>query len=169
MRESWGSAVFDIRHLREIFYSIISQNFYSERYPLSSQHVKRKSIIIPSFSKDIDSTLFLLTPKKPHKTEPMVMGSWHLMLNSRPKGKPNKASILLALLRSFSLWSTMVVNLPCLRGSCPNFLRPTCPYTECHLSYTSGSSPIITSMPATARFFVRPSLSCNGAIQAVLK
>lgn len=35
----------------------------------------------------------------------------------------------------------MVVNLPCLKGSCPNFLRPTCPYTECQLSFQTGSCP----------------------------
>ena len=35
----------------------------------------------------------------------------------------------------------MVVNLPCLWGSCPNFLRPTCPYTECWLSFQTGSRP----------------------------
>ena len=35
----------------------------------------------------------------------------------------------------------MVVNLPCLKGSCPNFLRPTCPYTECLLSFQTGSCP----------------------------
>ena len=35
----------------------------------------------------------------------------------------------------------MVVNLPCLWGSYPNFLRPTCPYTECCLSFQTGSRP----------------------------
>lgn len=35
----------------------------------------------------------------------------------------------------------MMVNLPCLKGSCPNFLRPTCSYTECQLSYSTGSCP----------------------------
>nr|WP_285948138.1 hypothetical protein [Bacteroides intestinalis] len=35
----------------------------------------------------------------------------------------------------------MMVNLPCLKGSCPNFLRPTCPYTECPLSFLTGSCP----------------------------
>ena len=35
----------------------------------------------------------------------------------------------------------MMVNLPCLKGSCPNFLRPTCPYTECPLSFQTGSCP----------------------------
>ena len=39
------------------------------------------------------------------------------------------------------LCSTMAVNLPCLKGSCPNFLRPTCPYTECWLSFLTGSCP----------------------------
>ena len=35
----------------------------------------------------------------------------------------------------------MMVNLPCLKGSCPNFLRPTCSYTECRLSFLTGSCP----------------------------
>ena len=35
----------------------------------------------------------------------------------------------------------MMVNLPCLQGSCPNFLRPTCSYTECQLSFHTGSMP----------------------------
>ena len=35
----------------------------------------------------------------------------------------------------------MMVNLPCLQGSCPNFLRPTCSYTECQLSFLTGSMP----------------------------
>ena len=35
----------------------------------------------------------------------------------------------------------MMVNLPCLMGSCPNFLRSTCSYTECQLSFSSGSCP----------------------------
>ena len=33
----------------------------------------------------------------------------------------------------------MRVNLPCLMGSCPNFLRPTCSYTECLPSFLTGS------------------------------
>ena len=36
---------------------------------------------------------------------------------------------------------TMMVNLPCRKGSCPNFLRPTCSYTECRLSFQTGSCP----------------------------
>ena len=36
---------------------------------------------------------------------------------------------------------TMMVNLPCLMVSCTNFLRPTCPYTECPLSFLTGSCP----------------------------
>ncbi len=35
----------------------------------------------------------------------------------------------------------MAMNLPCLWGSCPNFLRPTYPYTECRSSFQTGSSP----------------------------
>ena len=36
----------------------------------------------------------------------------------------------------------MRVNLPCLMGSCPNFLRPTCSYTECLPSFLTGSCPM---------------------------
>ena len=36
----------------------------------------------------------------------------------------------------------MRVNLPCLMGSCPNFLRPTCSYTECLPSFLAGSCPM---------------------------
>lgn len=36
---------------------------------------------------------------------------------------------------------TMMVNLPCLMVSCANFLRPTCSYTECPLSFLAGSCP----------------------------
>ena len=35
----------------------------------------------------------------------------------------------------------MMVNLPCLMVSCTNFLRPTCSYTECWLSFQTGSCP----------------------------
>ena len=35
----------------------------------------------------------------------------------------------------------MMVNLPCLMVSCTNFLRPTCPYTGCLLSFLTGSCP----------------------------
>ena len=35
----------------------------------------------------------------------------------------------------------MMVNLPCLMVSCTNFLRPTCSYTECLLSFRTGSCP----------------------------
>ena len=34
-----------------------------------------------------------------------------------------------------------MVNLPCLMVSCTNFLRPTCSYTECPLSFLTGSCP----------------------------
>ena len=34
-----------------------------------------------------------------------------------------------------------MVNLPCLMESCPNFLRSTCSYTECRLSFLTGSCP----------------------------
>ena len=36
---------------------------------------------------------------------------------------------------------TMVLNLPCLMVSCTNFLRSTCQYTECLLSFQTGSCP----------------------------
>ena len=35
----------------------------------------------------------------------------------------------------------MMVNLPCLMVSRTNFLRPTCSYTECPLSFLTGSCP----------------------------
>ena len=35
----------------------------------------------------------------------------------------------------------MMVNLPCLMVSCTNFLRSTCSYTECQLSFLTGSCP----------------------------
>ena len=35
----------------------------------------------------------------------------------------------------------MMVNLPCLMESCSNFLRPTCSYTECRLSFQTGACP----------------------------
>lgn len=35
----------------------------------------------------------------------------------------------------------MMVNLPCLMVSCTNFLRPTCSYTECLLSFRTESCP----------------------------
>ena len=35
----------------------------------------------------------------------------------------------------------MMVNLPCLIVSCTNFLRPTCSYTKCLLSFLTGSLP----------------------------
>lgn len=35
----------------------------------------------------------------------------------------------------------MMMNLPCLWGSCPNFLRPIYSYTECQPSSKTGSVP----------------------------
>ncbi len=35
----------------------------------------------------------------------------------------------------------MMMNLPCLMASCANFLRPICSYTECRLSFQTGSCP----------------------------
>jgi len=55
----------------------------------------------------------------------------------------NRASCISALYRPFSLRSTMAANLPCLWGSCPNFLRPTCPYTECQQRCQTGSCPMV--------------------------
>ena len=43
-------------------------------------------------------------------------------------------------MKAFCPLLTMMVNLPCLMGSCPNFLRPTYSYTECWLSLFTGSS-----------------------------
>ena len=53
----------------------------------------------------------------------------------------NKVSFYFALLRLFILCITMMVNLPCLMASCANFLRPTYSYTECWLSFLTGSCP----------------------------
>ena len=60
-------------------------------------------------------------------------------------GIGNRTSLQSVLLRPFILCSTMVMNLPCLWGSCPNFLRPTYPYTECQLSFLTGSCPMETT------------------------
>ena len=35
----------------------------------------------------------------------------------------------------------MMMNLPCLMASCANFLHPICSYTECRLSFQTGSCP----------------------------
>ena len=55
----------------------------------------------------------------------------------------NKASSFPALLRPFSLCLTMMMNLPCLKGSCPNFLRSTYSYTECQPSSLTVSMPMV--------------------------
>ena len=34
-----------------------------------------------------------------------------------------------------------MMNLLCLMASCANFLRPICSYTECRLSFQTGSCP----------------------------
>ena len=49
---------------------------------------------------------------------------------------------LFCFIKAINPLLTMMVNLPCLKGSCPNFLRPTCPYTECLLSFRTGSCPM---------------------------
>ena len=51
-------------------------------------------------------------------------------------GKPS-----VPLVKAVFPLSAMMVNLPCLWGSCPNFLRPTCSYTECQRSSYAGSLP----------------------------
>jgi hypothetical protein len=48
----------------------------------------------------------------------------------------------------------MMVNLPCLMGSCPNFLRPTCSYTECRLSLFTGSCPTENTPASYSSCFV---------------
>ena len=48
---------------------------------------------------------------------------------------------LLDFIKAIIPLSTMMVNLPCLMVSCTNFLRPTCSYTECPLSFLTGSCP----------------------------
>ena len=52
-----------------------------------------------------------------------------------------KSILLFCFIKAIFLCLTMMVNLPCLKGSCPNFLRPTCSYTECSLSFLTGSCP----------------------------
>lgn len=42
----------------------------------------------------------------------------------------------------------MMVNLPCLMESCPNFLRPTCSSTECWISFPTGSCPTERTPPS---------------------
>ena len=41
----------------------------------------------------------------------------------------------------------MMLNLPCLMVSCTNFLRPTCSYTECPLSFLSNHKFLTGSCP----------------------
>ncbi len=48
----------------------------------------------------------------------------------------------------------MMVNLPCLMGSCPNFLRPTCSYTECWLSFLTGSCPTEWTPASYSSYFL---------------
>ena len=62
-------------------------------------------------------------------------------VDSLKVGIANKASSLHFFKGYFSLCQTMMVNLPCLMVSCTNFLRPTCSYTECPLSFLTGSCP----------------------------
>ena len=57
----------------------------------------------------------------------------------------------------------MMVNLPCLMESCSNFLRPTCSYTECRLSFLTGSCPTERTPVSYSSCFLfdpyRPALS----------
>ena len=50
----------------------------------------------------------------------------------------------------------MMVNLPGLKKSRPNFLRPTCPYTECWLNFQTGSCPteIITASYSSCLYLI---------------
>lgn len=57
----------------------------------------------------------------------------------------------------------MMVNLPCLKRSCPNFLRPTCSYTECQLSFQTGSCPkeITTASYSSCFYLILPTSAFN--------
>ena len=54
-----------------------------------------------------------------------------------------------------------MVNLPCLKGSCPNFLHPTCPYTECLISFQTGQALRNGLLPATALVCISILLTCS--------
>lgn len=55
----------------------------------------------------------------------------------------------------------MMVNLPCLMESCSNFLRPTCSYTECRLSFLTGSCPMegTTASYSSCLYLILPTLT----------
>ena len=57
----------------------------------------------------------------------------------------------------------MMVNLPCLMGSCPNFLRSTCSYTECQLSLRTGSCPTGRTSASYSSCLILISWPCSQA------
>ena len=68
-------------------------------------------------------------------------------------GLINKTSSFFALLRLFSLCSTMMMNLPCLMASCANFLRTIYHTLSASQAPRRGHAPRIIPMPATALVF----------------
>ena len=60
----------------------------------------------------------------------------------------------------------MMMNLPCLRGSCPNFLRPIYHTLSASQAPKRGHAPRKKPMPATARVFMFdcywPAFTCRG-------
>ena len=81
-------------------------------------------------------------------------------------GLINKTSSFFALLRLFSLCSTMMINLPCLMASCANFLRTICHTLSAGQAPRRGHAPRIIPMPATALVFLFdcywPAFNCLG-------
>ena len=74
------------------------------------------------------------------KQEPI--GAEHPRIEYRIAKKGNgKPSIRLSFFESCFPLLAMMVNLPRLMRSSPNFLRPTCSYTECRSSSATGSLP----------------------------
>ena len=60
----------------------------------------------------------------------------------------------------------MMMNLPCLRESCPNFLRPIYHTLSASQAHKRGLAPRKIPMPATALVFMfdcyRPAFTCRG-------
>ena len=60
----------------------------------------------------------------------------------------------------------MMMNLPCLRGSCPNFLRPIYHTLSASQAPRRGHAPRKKTMPATALVFMFdcywPAFTCRG-------
>ena len=52
-----------------------------------------------------------------------------------------KASLFVHFIKAISSLINYDDELPCLMASCANFLRPICSYTECQLSFQTGSCP----------------------------